>query len=196
MQIIIFLSRKTVHSVAAGRITTLCTIFGSEELIARNHSTMYSTEFLPFVVKHYRHCRKVFKYYPFQFNAKTNRFVKITNRHGRRMFKLLLLVMLGYSTTISLALVSGSLSTAKKVQGVVFALIYILITLCVWNYNLDKAQIQVINSCLDFEDNIMRGIANYCLIIETRDSSSCDACNQVEIILILKYELKHPEFCE
>lgn len=119
---------------------------------------MYSTEFLPYIVRHYRRCRKVFKYYPFRFNPELNRFVKDSNPYGERMFKLLLLVMLAYSGTTSCCLIFGSLSMAKKVQGVVFSLMYVLITVCTWNYDLDKSQIQVINSCLNFEDNIMEGM--------------------------------------
>lgn len=58
---------------------------------------MYSTEFLHFIIEHYNRCRKLFKYYPFHFHTKLNRFVHVTSRRGEKMLKLLNLIMLSYT---------------------------------------------------------------------------------------------------
>lgn len=118
---------------------------------------MYSTQFLPIIIEHYHRCQKIFKYYPFQFNPKLERFVSISSPRGRRMFKLLNLVMLTYFLAVSSHVYFGLMPLAKKLQGFVFCLIYFMLMGSSWNYDLDKAQIQMINTCLDFEAKILQG---------------------------------------
>ncbi|OXA47836.1 hypothetical protein Fcan01_17249 [Folsomia candida] len=120
---------------------------------------MYSTQFLPFVVVHHIRCQKIFKYYPFRFNPTLKRFVSMNSPHGDRMFKLLLLTMLSYTVSVSCHLLVASMPVAKKFQGFAFCVMYVTILGSSWNYNLDNAHIQMINSCLDFETKISEGEA-------------------------------------
>lgn len=121
---------------------------------------MYSTYFLPFIVQHYRICQKIFKYYPFQFDPKLKRFIcKNTSPRGEKMLRLLYLVMLSYTLFVSCHLCLMSMPLAKKIQGFVFCLIFLIVTGSSWTWNvLDKAEIQMINTCLEFEDKILDGM--------------------------------------
>ncbi|OXA49376.1 hypothetical protein Fcan01_15930 [Folsomia candida] len=66
--------------------------------------------------------------------------------------------MLSYTLSISSHLYFSSTPLPKKIQGFVFCVMYSLIIGSSWNWNvLDKAQIQMINTCLDFEVKILQG---------------------------------------
>lgn len=117
---------------------------------------MYSTQFLPLIIAHYRRCKKIFKYYPFQFNPVLKRFVHVNTPHGDKMFKLLLLILLSYTVCISCHLYLTPIPGGRKFQGVVFCIMYFIIVGSSRTY-LDKSQIQMMNTCQDFETKILEG---------------------------------------
>ncbi|OXA47612.1 hypothetical protein Fcan01_17873 [Folsomia candida] len=95
------------------------------------------------------------------------------------MFKLLNLVMLTYFLAVSSHVYFGLMPLAKKLQGFVFCLIYFMLMGSSWNYDLDKAQIQMINTCLDFEAKILQG------------EKMLKTPQQAKAIIMFFYMLKH-----
>ncbi|OXA54079.1 hypothetical protein Fcan01_11224 [Folsomia candida] len=80
---------------------------------------------------------------------------------------------------VSFPLYFASNSLARKCQGFVFCVMFIILIGACWNYYLDKAQIQMINTCLEYESNILEGA-------EKPESST-----QLKATIVFFHLLKH-----
>lgn len=117
---------------------------------------MYSTQFFPMLVRHLGHCR-LLKAVPFEFDEYFKKLVPIKNSSDIKIFRCQCLIMLLYVVAMFLNLCVGPLTVQRKFQGFSFFAIYVILLLGKWNYELDIAPIQVINSCMQFETELVKG---------------------------------------
>lgn len=78
-----------------------------------------------------------------------------------KLWRINLLFVLFSLSGVSFPLYFASNSLARKCQGFVFCVMFIILIGACWNYYLDKAQIQMINTCLEYESNILEGEFNF-----------------------------------
>lgn len=117
---------------------------------------MYSTQFLPLLIRHIRVCRFL-RSIPTDFDGKSKKLVLITGPFQIAIFRLQLILSLGYCVTLFLGLFLGKMSMSKKAQGLVFYSMHIVILAARWNYSLNNSAMQVINSAMEFETQLLQG---------------------------------------
>lgn len=123
---------------------------------------MYTTQFFPLLVRHLGLCR-LLKSVPAKFDSKLGKIVPVENPRDITIFRIQCIISLVYKYTVAmfLNLCIGPLTVPKKFQGVSFFLIYVLLLFFKWNYHLDIAPIQVVNSCVKFEKKLVKGWENF-----------------------------------
>ncbi|OXA48860.1 hypothetical protein Fcan01_16306 [Folsomia candida] len=117
---------------------------------------MYTTQFHNLMVRHLGLCR-LLKCVPAKYDANLKKIVPIDNPRDIKIFRIQCIISLVYTTAMFLNLCVGPLTIPKKFQGVSFFGIYFLLLFCKWNYRLDIAPIQVINSFVLFEKSLEKG---------------------------------------
>lgn len=115
---------------------------------------MYSTQFLPFLIRHLNYCRKL-KCEFIDYDPVSKKLVNVATRRRICMFRLQGILTIAYTFTMSLQLSFGSLSVQQKCQGLVFLASYLILQTTRWNYSLDIAPIQVINTFVNFENGVL-----------------------------------------
>lgn len=133
---------------------------------------MYTTQFFPLFKRHLFLCRYM-KTFPYDFNANTGRLFKVTDpKLGKRHKRLCIIIFL-YMTTILLSLTLGNTSVPMKMIGFVFILTYCVPAPSQWNYKLEITSIQVLNSFMDFETKVLKGIICFASIIISCNVRRC-----------------------
>lgn len=115
---------------------------------------MYFTNFIPFLIQHLRMC-KPFSCNPVEFDQKSNKFILVTCPKTIRMYRLQCLLTLLYCTVMLLHLIYSPFTWPKRFQGSIFFIMNFILLCSRWNYGLDIAPIQVINSFVTFETTVL-----------------------------------------
>lgn len=121
---------------------------------------MYTTHFMPFLLRHLKLCRRLNSVL-FDFDRKSGNLVMTKNPAQIRMFRLQIVFHLAYCIIIVGHLSFSALTKAKQFQGFVILCMYIIILCGRWNYDLDVAIVQIINSAITFENKIFQGRRNW-----------------------------------
>ncbi|OXA46151.1 hypothetical protein Fcan01_19064 [Folsomia candida] len=117
---------------------------------------MYTTHFLPLLLRHLKICQRL-NSVAFGLDRKSENFVMTKKPFKIRMFRLQIVSHLAYCVIIVGHLCFSPLPKAKQFQGLVFLVIYIIILCGRWNYDLDVAVVQIINSAIKFETKLFKG---------------------------------------
>lgn len=120
---------------------------------------MYSTQFLPLVIHHFKFSYLI-RSVPFDFDAKSGKLVLIKERKRILATQVQSILSLMYIIVLSYHFILGKLPMLKMLQGFPFLLSYMLLLSTGWNVGLDIAPIQMINSILNFEKDLLKGIGN------------------------------------
>lgn len=118
---------------------------------------MYSIQFLPMVIKHFKFSRLI-RSVPFEFDAKSGKLVPMKSRRRTRVTQMQSIIALSYFLVLVHHFCTGDMSMVKRLQGITFLDCYMVLIFGGWNVGLDIAPIQLINSILSFEQNLLRGM--------------------------------------
>ncbi len=124
---------------------------------------MYKSEFL-LLLQHRVRVGTILKCLPFKFDKKSDRLYKSRSPWQLRIFKLQCALSVCYAMVMFANLCFGPLTMTGRMQGIGFFIVYFAATLMQWNYSLDIAPIQIINSFLNFEEEIISSKENLCRI--------------------------------
>lgn len=117
---------------------------------------MYTTQFWKLICRQLQISR-ILQCDPFELDETLKR-LRIANNPKRiGMFQFQLLISWAYLIILLLHIILGSLTIEKKYQGFFFLIMYLMLNCWRGNYGLDISQIQLINSCMNFEDYILQG---------------------------------------
>lgn len=116
---------------------------------------MYTGQFLPFVIQHFKFARLVGSI-AFKFDAKTGKFVPIKCQKRVLASQIQYIITLMYVGLLFHSL--GGLPVIKILQGFPILLVFVLMLSAGSNVSVDMAPVQIINSILNFEKNLLKGI--------------------------------------
>ncbi|OXA43040.1 hypothetical protein Fcan01_22008 [Folsomia candida] len=115
---------------------------------------MYTTQFFPLLLRHLKICWKLYST-PYEFSKKYGKLVITKDPTRIRMFRLQIVLLLGSCIVMLVLICFGRLTTAKKFQGFLFFSMYVMLLSGRWNYKLDVAMEQTINSAMEFEKKLV-----------------------------------------
>ncbi|OXA48790.1 hypothetical protein Fcan01_16393, partial [Folsomia candida] len=128
---------------------------------------MYSTYFLPFLVRHIKIGQKL-KSIPYEFSQKSGKLVITKDRTRVWIYRVQIVLHLIYCIAMLGHLCFGTLTATKKFQGFVFFCMYTVMLCGRWNYDLNVASIQIINSAMDYEKKLVTGKSDLSVNLETK----------------------------
>lgn len=117
---------------------------------------MYTTQFLPLLVRHLNRCR-VLKSVPFRFDKNSGKLVLIESSGDIKIYRIQCILTLLYVAAMFAHLCFGPLTVQRKFQGFSFFGVYVMLLNNKWNFRLDIAPVQVLNSCVKFEGELVKG---------------------------------------
>lgn len=117
---------------------------------------MYRTYFLNLLIRQLKLCRSL-QCLPIEYDPKSRQVVMIQCPKRIRAFRLQSVLSVLYCSVLLPHIILGPLTLWKQCQGLVFLICFFALTLCRWNYDLDPLISHVINSYMDFEENILEG---------------------------------------
>ncbi|OXA48789.1 hypothetical protein Fcan01_16394 [Folsomia candida] len=127
---------------------------------------MYSTYFLPFLLRHIKIGQKL-KSIPYEFSQKSGKLVITKDKTRIWIFRLQIVLHLMYCIAMLIHLCFGPSTVARKLQGFVFFCMYTVVLCGRWNYDVNVAPIQVINSAMEFEKKVVAGKPDWNVNLET-----------------------------
>lgn len=117
---------------------------------------MYTTQFSALLKNYFAICHKL-KCTPFVYNSKTGKLQQTSSLWHIRQFRLQCVLHVLYGIAMVVNLAFGNLTLHGRLQGVGLFMMYLSVIIIRWNYFLDKAGIQVVNSFIEFERVILKG---------------------------------------
>jgi hypothetical protein len=121
---------------------------------------MFSQNFLPYLKFHLK-VGNFFGITIINFDKCTNRFVISSSKKRKLFFRISILLHFLHVLVMFFHLCSGHLKTLKKLQGVVFFGMELVGLVLRWDWKIDFAPAQLINSFLKFEDHLLRGTRKF-----------------------------------
>jgi hypothetical protein len=118
---------------------------------------MFSQNFLPYL-KFHLNFGNFFGINIVNFCPLTKKFVISSSKKRREFYRLNILLHLLHLLALFLNLCVGPLTTLKKLQGAIFCSIEFVSLVLRWDLNLDLGPVQLINSFIKFEENLLKGI--------------------------------------
>lgn len=117
---------------------------------------MYTTQFLPLVIHHFKLSRLI-RSVPLEFDSKSEKLILTKSRQRRRVSQFQSILTLMYFLVLLYNFLLGHLSMVKRLQGIPFVMAYGILAFIGWNVGPDIAPIQIINSILMFEKDVLQG---------------------------------------
>lgn len=118
---------------------------------------MYSTQFFPLVIRHLKFSRLIASA-PFEYDAKSGKLIGMKGHKRVRVSQMQSLITLTYLLVLLYNFFFGGMPMLKRLQGVPFLMCYSVLTSLGWNVGLDIAPIQMINSIINFERDLLQGM--------------------------------------
>lgn len=117
---------------------------------------MFSTHTLPLLIQHLKITRLIGNF-PFEFDSKSRKLVLMKSRLRVKISKIQSLITLSYFLVLLYNSFLGDMPVLKRLQGFPFIIFYMVLIPCGWNMGLDIAPMQMINSILAFERDLVEG---------------------------------------
>lgn len=118
---------------------------------------MYSSLFLPLIIKHVQFTSRMGSF-PFEFDPKSRKLIRIKDLWRVRVTQVQSVITLIYYLIMLYNFFFGELPVLKRLQGFPFIIFYTILVSCGWNVGLDIAPMQLINSILTFERDLLHGM--------------------------------------
>lgn len=116
---------------------------------------MYTDHFLPFVIRHFKFARYVGSL-PFEFDLKSGKFVRIKCQRRVLIAQVQYIITLMYVALLAYRI--SNLPVIKILQGFPILFVFVLMLSAGSNVSVNIAPVQIINSILKFEKNLLEGM--------------------------------------
>lgn len=117
---------------------------------------MYSDHFLPLLIRNFKLSRKILCL-PFEFDAKSGKLAIIKSPRRVRVSQFKSILAFRYWLVLLWHFSFGPLTLLQRLQGFPFLVCFTILIGCGCNIFLDVGPIQVINSILVFEKDLLKG---------------------------------------
>ncbi|OXA41510.1 hypothetical protein Fcan01_23664 [Folsomia candida] len=125
---------------------------------------MFTTELLSLLKFHLQVCH-VFRCISFKYGKKSDRFIRTRNLQIVQFQRVLSIL---YFTSMFLNICLGATSLVERFQGLNFLALYFMCVVTRWDVKLGNSDLQIINTFLDFEANVMKDLSNLGLSLVLR----------------------------
>lgn len=116
---------------------------------------MYSTKFLPWLIRHFKFSRLI-NCLPFEFDTQPGKITGITSKWRIRVCQIQSILGFAYWLILLHHFCFGQGTMLKKLQGFPFLICFTILIGCGFCVDQDVAPIQMINSILNFEKRLLK----------------------------------------
>lgn len=122
---------------------------------------MYSTHFLPLTIRHFKFCRFI-RNLAFEYDSKYGKFFLIKSKTPVIKAKVAYVLSLIYVCVLLYRI--ANFPMLRMLQGFPILFCYVLLLSIGPNVGLDIAPVQIINSILTFEKDLLQGITDSIIV--------------------------------